>query len=124
MRGRPRNKKYKTEHRTCTRADKERQRVTRTNRTLGWQFVNDPVSRRTLAAKEHIVNEACADKVEAVQTAMALPKVKANALVHDDACYFEKYVHLRKLLRKAFRCIKQMLVDDFRDATTHVAKHI
>ena len=113
LRGRPRNKKYKREQRTCTCADKERQRVTRANRTAGWQFVIDPVSRRILAAKEHIVNETCADKVEAVQAAMALPKVKANALIHDDACHFEKYVHLRKPLRKAFRCIKHMVVDEF-----------
>lgn len=80
------------------------------------------MSRRILAAQGRSVHEACADKVEAVNAAIALAKVKANALIHNDACHFEKYIHLRKLLRKAVRCIKQMVVDDIGDATMHTCR--
>ena len=92
---------------------KDKQRITKANRTAGWQFVIDPQSRRVLAAKEHIVNETCADKVDAVQAAMALPKVHANALVHDDACHFQNYVQRRQSLKKTFRSIQHMIVDEF-----------
>ena len=72
-RGRPR-KKYTQEQRTCTRANKAKQRVTMKNRTAGWQFVIDPTSRRVLAAQEHLVNECLPDKVEVVRVAMKMKK--------------------------------------------------
>lgn len=112
-RGRPRTKKYGKDQRTCTCAHKDRQRITKANRTAGWQFVIDPQSRRVVAAKEHIVNETCADKVDAVQAAMALPKVHANALIHDDACHFQNYVQRRQSLKKTFRSIQHTIVDEF-----------
>lgn len=112
VKGRPR-KKYFTEERTCSCADKAKQRVTFKNRTAGWQFVIDPSSRRILAAKEHVVNECLPDKVAVVEAAMKLKNVKANALIHDDACHFEAHIHRHACHKKRFRSIKHFIVDEF-----------
>ena len=112
VKGRPR-KKYNKDQRSCTCADKSRQRVTMKNRTAGWQFVIDPQSRQVLAAKEHEVNECLPDKVAVVEAAMKLKKVKADAIIHDDACHFEAHVHRHQGIKKRFRTIKHFIVDEF-----------
>lgn len=111
-RGRPK-KKYTHDERTCTCADKTKQRITMKNRTAGWQFVIDPESRRVLAAKEHVVNECLPDKVEVVQAALKLRKVCANAIIHDDACHFQAHVNRHATIKKRFSMIKHFIVDEF-----------
>ena len=83
------------------------------NRTAGWQFVIDPTSRRVLAAQEHLVNECLPDKVDVVREAMKMKKVKANAIIHDDACHFEAHVHRHQSLKKHLKNIKHFIVDEF-----------
>ena len=112
VKGRPR-KKYSKDQRSCTCADKSRQRVTMKNRTAGWQFVIGPESRQVIAAKEHIVNECLPDKVEVVEAAMKLKKVKVDAIIHDDACHFQAHVHRHKSIKKRFQKIKHFIIDEF-----------
>ena len=86
------------------------------NRTAGWKFVIDPQSRLILAAKEHIVNECLPNKVEVVEAAMKLKKVNANAIIHDDACYFETHNYRHSSVKKKFKKIKYFIVDEFHRA--------
>ena len=112
-RGRPKSKTYCKDHRTCTCANKEKQRVPLRNRTAGWQFVLDPRSRRVLAAQEHIVNELTSDKAAVVHSALKMPKVNPDLLIHDDACHFEAYIKKSKVYKKAFRKVKHYIIDEF-----------
>ena len=91
--------------RTCVCANKEKQRVP--------QFALDPGSRRVIAAQEHIVNELTCVKAAVVSSAMTLPKVKPDLLIHDDACHFEAHVKRSKVYQKAFRKIRRYIIDEF-----------
>ena len=124
LRGRPpkKGKRYQKEERTCSCVDKERQRIFLKNRTAGWQFVIDPDSRLVVAAKEHIINESNADKAEVVRTAMQLPKVNPDLLIHDDACHFEQRVKSDSSLKKAFKQIKHYAIDEFHRCNHKCAK--
>ena len=44
---------------------------------------------------------------------MKLKKVKADAIIHDDACHFEAHVHRHQGIKKRFRTIKHFIVDEF-----------
>ena len=48
-----------------------------------------------------------------VEAAMKLKKVKADAIIHDDACHFEAHVHRHQGIKKRFRTIKHFIVDEF-----------
>ena len=61
-------------------------------RTAGWQFALDPKSGRVLGAYEHLVNERNADKVALLQRILCMDNVKADCLIHDNACHLEAYV--------------------------------
>ena len=111
-RGRPK-KKYHQDQRTCTCADKERERATLKNRTAGWQFVIDPHSRHVVAAMEHTVNESTKEKVQLIMQTMQLKKVNPNLLIHDDACHFEQQILKSKQLKKTFKPIRHYVVDEF-----------
>ena len=53
-------------------------------RTGGWQFVLDPVSRLCLGAKEHLVNECMADKMNIVKDVMEMASARVTAPMHDN----------------------------------------
>ena len=72
LRGRPSKKHYHKKQRTCTCANKEKDRTVLKNRTAGWQLVIDPHSRHVFAASEHIVNESTKDKVKVIIGAMKI----------------------------------------------------
>ena len=59
------------------------------------------------------MNECNQDKVEVVQEAMSLSKVKVDALIHDDACHFQDYITRRKNLKNMFKGIRYYVVDEF-----------
>lgn len=113
LRGRPMKKYYQKDERTCTCANKEKERQQLKNRTAGWQFVLDPNSKRVVAAKEHIVNESTKEKANLLMDAMALPKVNPDLLIHDDACHFQKHIQGHKALKHAFRRVRYYLIDEF-----------
>lgn len=105
LRGRPMKKYCQKDERTCTCANKEKERQHLKNRTAGWQFVLDPNSKRVVAAKEHTVNESTKEKANLLMDAMALPKVNPDLLIHDDACHFQQHIQGHKALH-AFRKVR------------------
>ena len=113
LRGRPKKKKYQKEQRTCTCANKEKERAVLQNRTAGWQFVIDPHSRHVVAAMERTVNESTKEKAHLIAKTMNIPKVNPNLLIHDDACHFEQHVKKSKAMKKTFKKIQHYVVDEF-----------
>ena len=81
------------------------------DRTAGWQFDIDPISQSVLGATEHIVNERNTDKVRLLQAVLAMPNMKVDLLLHDDACHFQDYVEKHK--EDGFDAIKFYIIDEF-----------
>ena len=112
LRGRPK-KHYQHDERTCTCANKDKQRLTLQNRTGGWQFVIDPLSRHVVAAMEHAVNESTAEKAYLISETMKMQKVNPDLLIHDDACHFEGHVQKSKKWKSIFKKIRYYVIDEF-----------
>ena len=81
------------------------------DRTAGWQFAIDPISQSVLGSTEHIVNERNTDKVRLLQAVLAMPNMKVDLLLHDDACHFQDYVEKHK--EDGFDAIKFYIIDEF-----------
>ena len=97
--------------RSCHCKKKDAVRQVLPNRTAGWQFALDPKTGKVLGAFKHIVNEKNEDKVALLQAVLVMPQVRADLLVHDDACHFEQFVMKNK--SAGFDAIKFYLVDTF-----------
>ena len=106
--GKPRSLKP---HQRTAQCSKKYFHVSGPDRTGGWQFVVDPVSRRCLGATEHLNNECCEDKHRVVEAVMAMENVDANLIIHDDACTFESYVKKRR--PATYSGVKHFIVDEF-----------
>ena len=89
--------------RTCSCKQKDAVRQVLPDRTAGWQFVLDPVSQRLLGACEHLVNERSSDKARLLQAVLAMPNMKVDLIIHDDACHLEESV-------SSFRCFTLFLL--------------
>ena len=113
LRGRPKKKHYQHDERTCTCANKDKQRLTLQNRTGGWQFVIDPLSRHVVAAMEHAVNESTAEKAYLISQTIKMQKVNPDLLIHDDACHFEGHVQKSKKWKSIFKKIRYYVIDEF-----------
>ena len=108
--------------RSCACRQKDATRVVLPDRTAGWQFAVDPVSRAVLGACEHPVNERTTDKVELLQSVLSMPNMQVDLLIHDDACHFENYV--RKNQTEGFEGIKFYIIDEFHRRNHKCSKRV
>ena len=107
--GRPR--KIPEWKRSASCATKDLHRATIPQRTGGWQFAVDPVTRMCLGAKEHIQNECPSDKHDLLQELLQVPGVLCDLIMHDDACHLEAFV--RKRYPEVYRKVKYFTIDEW-----------
>ena len=108
---RPRARGYAPHERSCSCAHKNKVRLCLPQRTGGWQFVVDPVTKQCLGAKEHVQNETLSDKLDIVTDVLAMDKVDPTILIHDDMCHYEAYA--KKHNAAAHSSVRTWVVDKF-----------